>query len=161
MEERNVHTFRNGAETRTLELGHLDTGEAYVTETGRGDITQFCYDAPANDVHLQLVEMRAAREAPRFEGAFPHALGVPRQRHHHARVVVPHAHQATPHVQPHGESPGPQPERAHHGLLRPAPEVHGREERVEPVGALLSATGDGRLLVEEKGPHSRTPAWQA
>lgn len=40
MEERNVHTFRNGAETKTLEFGYLETGEAYVRETGRGDITQ-------------------------------------------------------------------------------------------------------------------------
>lgn len=111
MDERGVYTFRNGAETRTLELGHLDTGETYVRETGRGDITQFCYDAPANDVHLQLVEKRAAREAPRDEGALAHAFGVPRQRYHHARVVVTHAHQAPPHVQPHGESPGAQPER--------------------------------------------------
>jgi hypothetical protein len=69
MEERNAHTFRNGAETRTLEFGHLETGEAYVRETGRGDITQFCYDAPTHDVHLQLVEKRAAREAPRDERA--------------------------------------------------------------------------------------------
>ena len=70
MEERNVHTFRNGAETRTLKFGRLETGEAYVGgETGRGDITQFCYDAPAHDVHLQLVEKRAAREAPRDERA--------------------------------------------------------------------------------------------
>lgn len=30
MEERNVHTFRNGAETRTLKFGRLETGEAYV-----------------------------------------------------------------------------------------------------------------------------------
>ena len=57
MEERSVHTFRNGAETRTLEFGHLlETGETYVRETGRGDITQFCYDALAHDVHLQLVQ---------------------------------------------------------------------------------------------------------
>lgn len=44
--ERNVYTFVDGAETRTLEFGRLETGEAYVRETGRGDITQFCYDAP-------------------------------------------------------------------------------------------------------------------
>jgi hypothetical protein len=56
MEERKVHTFRNGAETRTLEFGHLETGEAYVTETGRGDITQFCYDAPAHETTIRFRE---------------------------------------------------------------------------------------------------------
>lgn len=56
MEERNVHTFRNGAETRTLEFGHLETGEAYVRETGRGDITQFCYDAPARETTIRFRE---------------------------------------------------------------------------------------------------------
>lgn len=96
--ERNVYSFRNGAETRTLEFGHHETGEAYVRETGRGDITQFRYDAPARDVHMQLVERRAAREAPRDEYALSHAPGAPRQRHHHAHVVVMHANQETPHV---------------------------------------------------------------
>lgn len=56
MENRNVHTFRNGAETRTLEFGHLDTGEAYVRETGRGDITQFCYDVPAHETTISFRE---------------------------------------------------------------------------------------------------------
>lgn len=54
MKNRNAHTFRNGAETRTLEFGHLDTGEAYVRETGRGDITQFCYDAPARETTIRF-----------------------------------------------------------------------------------------------------------
>ena len=44
---RNTYMFEYGDETRTLEYGHLDTGEASVKETGRGDITQFCYEAPA------------------------------------------------------------------------------------------------------------------
>lgn len=35
MENRNVYMFRNGAETRTMEFGHLETGEAYVREAGR------------------------------------------------------------------------------------------------------------------------------
>ena len=56
MEERNVYTFRNGAETRTLEYGHLETGEVYVRETGRGDITQFCYDAPARETTISFRE---------------------------------------------------------------------------------------------------------
>ena len=56
MEERNVYTFVNGAETRTLEFGHLNTGEAYVKETGRGDITQFCYDAPARETTIKFSE---------------------------------------------------------------------------------------------------------
>lgn len=56
MEERNVHTFRNGAETRTLEFGHHETGGAYVRETGRGDITQFCYDAPAHETTISFRE---------------------------------------------------------------------------------------------------------
>lgn len=56
MEERNVYTFVNGAETRMLEFGHLNTGEAYVKETGRGDITQFCYDAPARETTIKFSE---------------------------------------------------------------------------------------------------------
>lgn len=56
MENRSVHTFRNGAETRTMELGHFETGEAYVSETGRGDITQFCYDAPARETTIRFRE---------------------------------------------------------------------------------------------------------
>lgn len=56
MEERNVYTFRNGAETRTLEFGRLETGEAYARETGRGDITQFCYDAPARETTIRFRE---------------------------------------------------------------------------------------------------------
>ena len=56
MEERNAHTFRNGAETRTLEFGRLETGEAYVRETGRGDITQFCYDVPARETTIRFRE---------------------------------------------------------------------------------------------------------
>ena len=50
------YAFRNGAETRTMEYGRLDTGEAYVTETGRGDITEFCYDAPARETTLRFRE---------------------------------------------------------------------------------------------------------
>jgi len=46
MDERNFHVFRNGAGARTLEFGHLESGEAYVRETGRGDIIQLCYDVP-------------------------------------------------------------------------------------------------------------------
>ena len=56
MGNRNVHTFRNGAETRTLEYGHLETGEAYVRETDRGDITQFCYGAPVHETTIGLHE---------------------------------------------------------------------------------------------------------
>lgn len=56
MEERNVYAFRNGAETRTMEYGCLETGEAYVTETGRGDITEFCYDTPARETTLRFRE---------------------------------------------------------------------------------------------------------
>jgi hypothetical protein len=56
MGERNVYTFRNGAETRMLEFGRLDTEEAYVRETGRGDITQFCYDAPAHETTISFRE---------------------------------------------------------------------------------------------------------
>ena len=56
MENRKVHTFRNGAETRMLEFGRLDTGEAFVKETGRGDITQFCYDAPAHETTISFRE---------------------------------------------------------------------------------------------------------
>ena len=56
MQNNNVHTFRNGAETRTLEFGRLETGEAYVRETGRGDITQFCYDAPARETTITFRE---------------------------------------------------------------------------------------------------------
>lgn len=107
----------------------------------------------AHDVHLQLVEKRAAREAPRDERALPHALAVPAERHHHARVVVPHARQAPPHVQPHGKGTGPQAERPHHGLLGTSPEVRGREERCQPVGALPALAGDHGLLVQKK----RTP----
>lgn len=56
MDERNVYMFRNGAETRILEFGRLETGEAYVRETGRGDITQFCYDAPARKTTIRFRE---------------------------------------------------------------------------------------------------------
>lgn len=56
MEERDVYTFVDGAETRTLEFGRLDTGEAYVRETGRGDITQFCYDSPAREATIRFRE---------------------------------------------------------------------------------------------------------
>lgn len=56
MEERDVYTFVDGAETRTLEFGRLDTGEAYVRETGRGDITQFCYDAPVREATIRFGE---------------------------------------------------------------------------------------------------------
>lgn len=56
MGNRNVHTFRNGAETRTLEYGHLETGEAYVRETGRGDITQSCYGASAHETTISFRE---------------------------------------------------------------------------------------------------------
>lgn len=56
MEKRTVYTFRNGAETRTLEFGHLKAGEAYVMETGRGDITEFCYDAPARETTIRFYE---------------------------------------------------------------------------------------------------------
>ena len=56
MQNNNVHTFRNGAETRTLEFSRLETGEAYVRETGRGDITQFCYDAPARETTITFRE---------------------------------------------------------------------------------------------------------
>ena len=64
MEERDVYTFVDGAETTTMELGRLDTGEAYVRETGRGDITQFCYDAPRPRDHHQVPRDRGvlARE---------------------------------------------------------------------------------------------------
>jgi hypothetical protein len=56
MKKRDVYEFRYGAETRTMEYGHLDTGEAYVTETGRGDITEFCYEAPARETTLRFRE---------------------------------------------------------------------------------------------------------
>lgn len=56
MEKRNVYTFVDGAETRTLELGRLETGEAYVRETGMGDITQFCYDVPARETTIRFRE---------------------------------------------------------------------------------------------------------
>lgn len=56
MEKRTVYTFRNGAETRKLEFGHLNVGEAYVMETGRGDITEFCYDAPARETTIRFYE---------------------------------------------------------------------------------------------------------
>ena len=56
MEERNVYTFVNGAETRTMEFGRLNTEEAYVKETGRGDITEFCYDAPARETTIRFCE---------------------------------------------------------------------------------------------------------
>ncbi len=56
MEERNVYTFRNDAETRTLVYGRLGTGEAFVRETGNGDITQFCYDAPARETTITFRE---------------------------------------------------------------------------------------------------------
>lgn len=55
MDERNFYS-RNGAETRTLEFGRLETGEAYVRETGRGDITQFCYDAPPRETTISFRE---------------------------------------------------------------------------------------------------------
>lgn len=50
------YSFGAGAETRTLEFGHIETGEAYVRETGRGDITQFCYDAPAHETTISFRE---------------------------------------------------------------------------------------------------------
>ena len=56
MENKNIYMFRNGAETRMLEFGHLGTGEVYVKETGRGDITQFCYDAPARETTIRFRE---------------------------------------------------------------------------------------------------------
>lgn len=56
MEKRNFYTFVDDAETRTMEVGYLDTGEAYVRETGRGDITQFCYDAPARETTITFRE---------------------------------------------------------------------------------------------------------
>lgn len=56
MEERNVYTFVDGAETRTLEFGRLEIGTTYVRETGRGDITQFCYDAPARETTIRFRE---------------------------------------------------------------------------------------------------------
>lgn len=56
MEERNVYTFVDRAETTTMEFGYLDTGEAYVRETGRGDITQFCYDVPARETTIRFRE---------------------------------------------------------------------------------------------------------
>jgi hypothetical protein len=106
----------------------------------------------AHDVHLQLVEKRPAREAPRDEGALLHALRVPGQRHHHARVVVSHAHQAPPHVHPHGKRARSQPERPHHRLLGPSPEARGREERCQPVRARLALACHHGLLVQEQGP---------
>lgn len=39
-----------------MEFGHLDTGEAFVKETGRGDITQFRYDAPARETTIRFRE---------------------------------------------------------------------------------------------------------
>ena len=56
MGERNTYTFDCGGETRTMEFGHLDTGEAFVKETDRGDITQFCYDAPARETAIRFRE---------------------------------------------------------------------------------------------------------
>lgn len=56
MEERNVYTFEYGDETRRLEYGRLNTGEAFVKETGSGDITQFCYDAPARETTITFRE---------------------------------------------------------------------------------------------------------
>lgn len=107
----------------------------------------------AHHVHLQLVERGAAREAPRDEGALPHALRVPGQRHHHARVIVPHARQAPPHVHPRGKRARSQPERPHHGLLGTSPESRGREERCQPVRARLAlARHHGPLVQEERPP---------
>lgn len=56
MLESTTIVFRCGAETRTLNYGHTGAGEAYVTETGRGDITEFCYDAPARETTLRFRE---------------------------------------------------------------------------------------------------------
>ena len=55
-EKKLLYIFVDDAETTTKELGYLDTGEAYVRETGRGDITQFCYDAPARETTIRFRE---------------------------------------------------------------------------------------------------------
>ncbi len=54
MERQNVCVFRSCSETRTIEYGHLNSGDAYVRETGRGDITWFCYDAPARETTVRF-----------------------------------------------------------------------------------------------------------
>ena len=109
-------------------------------------------------MHLQLVEKGAAREAPRDEGALPHALRVPGQRHHHARVVVADPRHLAPHVHPHRKRARAQPERPHHGLLRPSPESRGREERAQPVAALLALAGHhGPLVEQERAPLAAHP----
>ena len=56
MKESSVRTFEYGDETRTLEYGRLNTGEAFVKETGSGDITQFCYDALASETTITFRE---------------------------------------------------------------------------------------------------------
>lgn len=56
MEGANSYTFRNCGETRTIRVGRLNKGEAYVTETGRGDITQFVYGAPAREATIRFRE---------------------------------------------------------------------------------------------------------
>lgn len=50
MEERSSYTFSGDAEVRTLEFGLLETGDAYVRETSRGEITRYCYEAPAREI---------------------------------------------------------------------------------------------------------------
>lgn len=56
MGRRSNYTFECGDEIRTLEYGRLDTGEAFVKETGRGDIMQFYYDAPACETAITFRE---------------------------------------------------------------------------------------------------------
>ncbi len=106
----------------------------------------------AHYVHLQLVNAFTIREGPGDEGALSDSFRIPGERHHHPRVVVPNLDGLPARVQPQGERPGPQPEGPNDRLLRPPPEVHGREERAQPIGACLRVACHGRLLIEEQRP---------
>lgn len=107
----------------------------------------------AHHVHLQLVEKGLAREAPRDEGTLPHALAVPGQRHHHARVVAPHANLSRPRIDPQRPRARPQAERPHHALLRRGEKPGARHPRREPVRARLLRARHLRPVVQEKrGP---------
>lgn len=104
---RNAYMFECGDETRTLKYGHLDTGEAFVKETGRGDITRFCYEASAcemtitfretEDYSLEDVADTLRRDADDpFIGDIAEILGfwnVPyvKDEESHSHPTIPHA----------------------------------------------------------------------
>ncbi len=106
----------------------------------------------APEVHLQLVDRVPAPKRPRHEGALRHAVLVPRERHHHARVVVPNAYIARSGVHPERPRPGAHPERAHHRRLGRRHEAGAREVARQPVRARLVIAHHLRLVIQQQRP---------